>query len=426
MKKINYGTYGLLVLAVIMVFFSCRKQDETFKQFLEGGEITYVEKADSLTAYSGKNRVILSWLISGDPDVSKAKIFWNNRADSAEVSIARTSGPDKIEALLENIPEGPHTFEVYTYDDMGNSSIKSEVFAQVYGNEYISSLLNRAIRGIAYSGENLELAWYRSDDGDMGTEVTYTDVSNTVQKVTILATDSVLILPNYKPNTPLEYLTHYKPDSTAIDLFATHPTTVELQMQFRENIDLDKSLFSEFPLPGDGVKQDLVGMKLSNLWSGVLQGDQEAGGWYRLKDGLTFPMRFQFDLGVQAKLNTFTMWQRGTFDQQTLVYANANVKTWEIWGSNDPAPDGSFDGWVKLRHCEGYKPSGTAVGTRTAEDIAYAQGGDTFDIPADMPAVRYIRLNILAIYGTQSTMFISEVALNGSYWEISEWNVIDN
>ena len=419
MKRIDYGIYGFIVALTISGFFACRKQDDTYRQFLEGGEIVYVEKADSLRAYSGKNRVKLSWIIVSDPDVSRARISWNNGADSTEVAIARTTGIDTVEVMLDNLDEGSYTFDVVTYDTDGNSSIKSDVFAQVYGDAYTASLLNRAIRNIAYADGKLELAWYGVDAEAIATEVTYTDVSDVQRKLTLLPSDSVSVLVDYKPNSPFEYVTHYKPDTTAIDTFSTSASIQEVQMLQHEG-DLDKSLFSELNLPGDGVKQNLPGMKLANLWSGVLQGDQEAGGWYRLNNGLTFPMRFQFDLGVQAKLNSFTMWQRGVFDQQSLVYANANVKTWEIWGSNNPAPDGSFDGWVKVKHCEGYKPSGTPVGTRTSEDIAYAQGGDTFTIPADMPPVRYIRLNILEIYGSQSTMFISEVSLNGSYWMIAQ------
>lgn len=426
MKRINYGIYGLVIVAAISCFFSCTKQDETYKQFLEGGEIVYVEKADSLRAYSGQNRVKLSWVISADPDVTYARVFWNNGADSMEVPITRTTGRDKIEVILDNLAEGSYTFDVYNYDDAGNSSIKTDVFAPVYGDNYTASLFNRVLRGVVYGGDNLELTWYGADNTDVGTEVTYTDVSDVQRKVTVLPGDSIFWLVDYKPNTPFEYVTSYKPDSTAIDTFYTEATTVEVQMQHRENIDLDKSLFSELALPGDGEKQDIVGMQLSNLWSGVLAGNQEVGAWYRTKNGSIFPLHFQFDLGVAAKLNSFTMWQRGTLSEHNLVYNNANVKTWEIWGSNNPAPDGSFDGWVKLLDCEAHKPSGAPVGTLTPEDIAYAQAGDEFEIPADMPSVRYIRLNILGIYGSQTAMFISEVSLNGSYWEITDWTVIEN
>src|SRR3546814_4699641 len=49
--------------------------------------------------------------------------------------------------------------------------------------------------------------------------------------------------------------------------------------------------------------------------------------------------------------------------------ANANPRRWEVWGSNEPAEDGSYEGWFKLADCESYKPSGAPVGELTAEDI---------------------------------------------------------
>ena len=422
MKRINYGIPSLLMVTTILCFLACRKQDETYKQFLEGGEIVYVQKADSLKAYSGRNRVKLSWIISSDPDVSSARVFWNNGANSQEVAITRTTGIDQVEVTLDNLAEGGYTFEVYTYDNEGNSSIKADVFAQVYGDNYIASLLNRAIRQIAYSNGDIELAWYGSDNETIETEVTYTDISDVQRKVTVLPDDMVSMLSNYKPNSSIEVVTAFKPDSTAIDIFYADVSVVEIQMQQRENIDLDKSLFAEFHLPGDApiwVTSSSQGNALSNLWSGIFTGTTAAGrGWYRTADGAGYPQRFQFDLGVSAKLNSFTFWQRGVIDQQTLVYANVNIKRWEIWGSNEPAADGSYDGWVKLADCESYKPSGTPVGQRTAEDIAYAQAGETFPIPADKPSVRYIRLNILETWSNAGAMFISEVSLNGSYWEI--------
>ncbi|WP_257669232.1 DUF4998 domain-containing protein [Parapedobacter tibetensis] len=422
MKRINYGIYGFIVAITISGFFACRKQDDTYRQFLEGGEIVYVEKADSLRAYSGKNRVKLSWIIFSDPDVSRARIFWNDGADSTEVAIARTTGIDTIEVVLDDLAEGSYTFDVYTYDDAGNSSIQADVFAQAYGENYVASLLNRAIQQIGYNNGKLELAWYGADNQAIGTEVTYTDVSDIQRKADVLPGDSVAVLADYKPNSPFEYVTYYKPDSMSIDTFSTHASTVEVQMQHHEHIDLDKSLFSPLYLPGDApiwVTSSSEGNDLSNLWSGIFLGRQASSrAWYRTADGTGMPQHFQFDLGVSAKLNSFKLLQRGAFDHEALVYANANPRRWEVWGSNEPAEDGSYDGWVKLADCESHKPSGTPVGQRTPEDIAYAQAGETFQIPADKPPVRYIRLRILETWGNTTAVFISEVWLNGSYWTI--------
>lgn len=422
MKRMKHCIVGLIAAIAISGLFACSKQDDTYKQFLEGGEHVYVERPDSLKAYPGKNRIKLSWTIFSDPDVTGARIFWNNGADSIEVPIARTTGTDTVEVVLDNLPEGSYTFDVYTYDKDGNSSVKADIFAEVYGDTYVASLLNRAIEQIGYNNGKLELYWYGADANDIGTELIYTIASGGQRKVTVSPGDSVSILADYKPNSPFQYATYYKPDSTAIDTFSTTAAIVDVEMQYHENIDLDKSLFSPLYLPGDApiwVTSSSEGNDLSNLWSGIFIGKKAISrAWYRTADGTGVPQHFQFDLGVSAKLNSFKLLQRGVFDQQSLVYANANPRRWEVWGSNEPAEDGSYDGWIKLAECESYKPSGTPVGERTAEDIAYAQAGETFEIPDDMPPVRYIRLNILETWGDKTAVFISEVWLNGSYWTI--------
>src|SRR5690606_21596082 len=134
---------------------------------------------------------------------------------------------------------------------------------------------------------------------------------------------------------------------------------------------------------------------IASLWSGVLQGNQSAGAWYRTADGSGIPHHFQFDLGVTTVLDEYRIWQRGTVNENNLLYANGNLRRWEIWGSTDPAEDGSFDGWVKLMDCEIIKPSGAPVGQNMPEDIAAAQAGHQFTLPEDSPYVRYIRINVL-------------------------------
>src|SRR3546814_9407591 len=80
------------------------------------------------------------------------------------------------------------------------------------------------------------------------------------------------------------------------------------------------------------------------------------------------PHHFQFDLGVTAKLNRLVMWQRGAFDQQSLLFNSGNLRKWEIWGSSEPADIGSYDGWTPLLSCASVKPSGLPKGKKNSED----------------------------------------------------------
>src|SRR3546814_3306956 len=97
------------------------------------------------------------------------------------------------------------------------------------------------------------------------------------------------------------------------------------------------------------------------------------------------PHHFQFDLGVTAKLNRLVMWQRGAFDQQSLLFNSGNLRKWEIWGSSEPADNGSYDGWTQLLSCESVKPSGLPQGKKNSDDIDHAQQGELFTFSEDSP-----------------------------------------
>jgi hypothetical protein len=73
-KFVNQTGFILLIL-FLLGFMSCSDMDETYRHFWERGEKQYPAPADSLQVYSGKNRVGLSWIIYGDPNVDKVKIF---------------------------------------------------------------------------------------------------------------------------------------------------------------------------------------------------------------------------------------------------------------------------------------------------------------------------------------------------------------
>src|SRR5215213_4925030 len=105
---------------------SCKKADD-FKKYIEGGEIIYTAKADSVKVYAGKKRVQLMWLLITDPTITRSKVFWKNHTDSVEIAINRTTAIDTIRYIINNLPEGNYDFEIYNYDKDGNTSVKAEV-----------------------------------------------------------------------------------------------------------------------------------------------------------------------------------------------------------------------------------------------------------------------------------------------------------
>lgn len=149
--------------------------------------------------------------------------------------------------------------------------------------------------------------------------------------------------------------------------------------------ELDKSLFRSVTLPTDVAVG--WGLPIPNLWDNVIS----AEGYMWHSADAPMPVHFTFDLGVQAKLSRFVLWQR----QGQWIYNHGNPKRYEIWGTTSPANNGSWDNWILLASCISEKPSKQPLGMNTAEDVAAAARGEETNIALDAPKVRYIRVKIL-------------------------------
>ena len=235
MIKTRYTIGGMTALLLFMA--ACSKMDDYKDTFLTGGEIQYTGKADSVKFHSGYNRAQLSWLILSDPKVTRAKVYWNYRKDSAEINIQRTSGVDTIRLMINNLAEGTYNFEIFTYDKTGHSSIPATVTGKVYGERYEATLLNRGIdMGSSsvfpimppYHGAVLVWRSYNSTDGIISMQLKYKDEDNIEQTVVTPAEAASTMLMKYVPASTIEYRTLYKPDSLAIDTFYARPMTLQL------------------------------------------------------------------------------------------------------------------------------------------------------------------------------------------------------
>ena len=114
-------------------------------------------------------------------------------------------------------------------------------------------------------------------------------------------------------------------------------------------------------------------------------------GFYHTGDAARMPQWFTFDMGVTAKLSRLSWFMRPGF-----LYSLHNPKVVEIWGSNNPNPDGSYDNsWILLVSHTQIKPSGLPDGQLSQDDIDAANAGETVVFPLNTPKVRYIRFKTL-------------------------------
>lgn len=158
----------------------------------------------------------------------------------------------------------------------------------------------------------------------------------------------------------------------------------ELTPLFEE--ELDKTKFRELRLLGDAGNT----WDLSALWDNVTT----RYNGFRTADNEGLPTHFNIDLGTKAKLSRFRTWQ--VHDGRE--YSASNARLFELWGSNEPNPGGSYDGWTKMGEYEVKKPSGLPPGEISNEDIASAAAGDEHKVPIAAPPVRYLRFKIIATF----------------------------
>jgi len=400
----------LMLLACLWGFlFSCDEMTDNYQQYLEGGEIIYPGKADSVKVFPGKYRIGLSWLLLSDPSITSSVIFWNNGQDSTLIPVERTSGIDTVSIILDNLSELPYTFNIITMDGKGNKSVNTEVIGNVYGDIYRNSLLNRAISELQYSEQNgLNIVWANADEGALSEKIIYTKNDGKMDTIICQADDESVLLSDYDPSTDFGYSTAFIPDSMAIDTFMTAMEIVNPDIK-KEEKQVNRSLFSLYELPGDYSVSHTSTSIASLIWTNDL-GATNGTTYISLVDGHVMPQWLTIDLGKNYELTKFKLYQRGgTGSAANRLYAGGNLKQFEIWGAIEPDenynPDehsGDFgETWELLQTCVVLRPSGDVKGTsstrndNTEEDINAAIAGHEYSLNNSGKKYRYIRIKAI-------------------------------
>jgi len=180
---------------------------------------------------------------------------------------------------------------------------------------------------------------------------------------------------------------------------------------------LDKTKFKEVKLPTDTYTPHSGFKGPSALWDDKYNG---GGTVFHTSPGSGLPQWFTFDLGETVKLSRFKMYHRrsggqGVFDG---AYTGGDPKEFELYGSNDPASDGSWDSWTLIGTFKSRKPSQSPNGVVTDEDFQYAVvNGEEFDIlqSNDVP-YRYIRFKTNRVWGALDHLYMEELTFWGDIY----------
>jgi len=174
----------------------------------------------------------------------------------------------------------------------------------------------------------------------------------------------------------------------------------ELTPLFEEQ--LDRTKMNGVVLPGDAPIGHLGSI------AGLFDGDTQAG-FYHSSDDARMPQWFTYDMGVTAKLSRLVWFMRPGF-----FFSLHNPREVEIWGSNAPNPNGSFDdSWVLLARSTQIKPSGLPEGQLSQADQEAALLGHTVSFPVNSPKVRYIRFKTLKNWSNGTYVNFHEIKMFG-------------
>jgi len=173
--------------------------------------------------------------------------------------------------------------------------------------------------------------------------------------------------------------------------------------------ELDKSLWRHHLLDNDNYYPNYPDRPLSNLWS-----ESNANFMMATYPGIELPNWFTVDLGQTAVLGRMKMNSiNSSVSNYQWFFSAGSPRIFEIWGSNDPALDGSWDNWTLLDRFESIKPSGTPIDVRTAEDISVGLAGEDFKFSNYDNAYRYIRFRLINTWGNLPTIQLQELTFWG-------------
>ncbi len=176
-----------------------------------------------------------------------------------------------------------------------------------------------------------------------------------------------------------------------------------------EEVKIPSDLFRNAALPTDYflTAEGNTGYRLEQLWLGA---DASDNAFYASSHSAPMPQWFTIDLGRRVSISRIQKWPRPDYE----LYSSTAPRTFEVWGSEAPNPDGSFDdSWFLIGEFEQFKPSGYGegreIGPVTNEDKDYWYNRTEFDViptakaPDPYRPVTHLRIKVTSTFQTYGT-----------------------
>lgn len=326
MKRI----YSLVAFAVSVLFFtSCDDFMDVHKEYIEGGEIIYAPKPDSVNFIAGEGRILFNCRTYNAPNVRSVDVYWNDRLDSLIIPVELNTGYDSISVILDNMEEKSYTFNIQTTDNFGHKSLFVTSFGTSYGDVYRATLNDRGIKSLSLSDKEGTIEWYSAPVHLVRNEIRYIKTDGSQTTVKISSIDNLAKLPDVKPGSTFEYRSLYIPEEIAIDTFAT--AWKEYETPFPAEYKYDRSLWevlsvSDVSTSEGGGMAALIDGDLSTYWQSAYEGGDAP-----------LPHWAVIDMQTSKKISRIELYRRT---------GNKDAKSIELYVSDHP--DANAVGWIQI------------------------------------------------------------------------------
>lgn len=385
MKNLSISNILFLVSfsALIVMSTACETTLETYDEFVKEGETVYIGAADTVFVGSGFNKLRFWVAINADPKIKKGFLESSNGEVSHEFEIQRNKpGNDTISFDLD-LPEGEYTFGLFLMDDAGNSSVRKEVPATVYGEKYRENLINRSVQKISAYKDHAVVNWSQAEPNTQTTTITYEDSQGVSQSIHVENETMETILPDYKRGSMFSVTSSFLPNANAIESFLATPMETELPEQYIIN----KANITALKLPFD-ASDGCYGSSYTRLTDG-----STAEFWHSCEDPETnaedlYPWVMSFDLGNPALISKFRL------DERAGCCGERSPAEYQIWVTNDI--DGAATGNIDEMSLEDWEKDALAKGWTKALEVT-GNSQPTFEVTISNLASEYQYVRLVGI-----------------------------
>lgn len=317
----KYILHFFLYLCILTGVASCDKFTDIHKEYLDGGEIIYAVKPDSVVFIAGKERLMMRLWMENAQNIKEVILLWNSGQDSLIMPVQFKTGRDSIEVVLDGLVEKAYSFDIYTMDNFGHRSLTYTQFGASFGANYAASLQNRRIKNTSVTETEGNIEWFSPAEGMIANELKFINRRGTDTTVRFPST-SFSVAIDAPGGTQFQYRSLYIPQPESIDTFATEWGTDKLpDFYIIDRSDWEALAVSDETASDGGGKNALLDGNLGSYWHSQWGPNIDPPHWAII------------DMAAVKNIAYFSIYRRA---------GNTDAKSVQFYIGNSSDPDGTW------------------------------------------------------------------------------------